>query len=403
MTIATGVNKLLAFKKQASGLGVLAGTGSAQYLRYVTCGIDLSKDTYTAAEKREDFQTSDMRHGMKKVDGPINCELSGGTYQSFYESALRAAATAIAALTALTLTTVVSSTYTGTITRSAGSFITDGIRKWVAFRVTAGLNAGSLNRNAIVTNVTATVITYVTADGVAAFIAESTVASCTITVPGKRIVVPSTGHTDDYYTIEEYHQDITRSRLFQDCKVSTVDTAFPSTGMATVNFGFMGRDMTSAGAAYFVTPTASTTSGIIAAVNGLLLLNGVPVGLVQSGDYKIDGKMSTGSVIGSNLTPDVFEGRVDVMGNLTIYLQDATFIDGFSAETEFSIVFFFTESSAGNAHFQLHAMPRIKLGGAKPDDGEKGLVQTVPFTALKITAATGVDGTTVIVQDSQYV
>src|SRR5689334_8499300 len=100
MSIATGVNKLLAFEKQ-SGLGVIAPDVAPQYLRYVTCGIDLAKDTYTSAEKREDFQTSDMRHGMRKVEGPINCELSGGTYQKFFESAMRAAAAGVTTMTGL--------------------------------------------------------------------------------------------------------------------------------------------------------------------------------------------------------------------------------------------------------------------------------------------------------------
>jgi hypothetical protein len=53
-------------------------------------------------------------------------------------------------------------------------------------------------------------------------------------------------------------------------------------------------------------------------------------------------------------------------------------------------------------------MPRVKVGGAGKDDGEKGIVQTMPFTALFDTGAgadkgaTATDSlaTTLSIQDS---
>jgi hypothetical protein len=50
--------------------------------------------------------------------------------------------------------------------------------------------------------------------------------------------------------------------------------------------------------------------------------------------------------------------------------------------------------------------PRAKMGGATKDDGEKGLVLTMPFTALEQdaggTGQTAFD-TTIMIQDSAYV
>jgi hypothetical protein len=59
------------------------------------------------------------------------------------------------------------------------------------------------------------------------------------------------------------------------------------------------------------------------------------------------------------------------------------------------------DNSANSAFIALH-LPRIKLGSATVDDGEKGLIQTCSFTALKKATTTGYDATTIVVQDSQF-
>jgi hypothetical protein len=51
-------------------------------------------------------------------------------------------------------------------------------------------------------------------------------------------------------------------------------------------------------------------------------------------------------------------------------------------------------------------LPRIKLGGASKNDGESGIVQTIPFTALFNSAGgsgTTTEQTTIVVQDSAAV
>ena len=49
-------------------------------------------------------------------------------------------------------------------------------------------------------------------------------------------------------------------------------------------------------------------------------------------------------------------------------------------------------------------MPRVKLGGAdKTDEENTGVVQTVPFTALLPTTSTGVNQSTIVIQDTTLV
>ena len=137
-----------------------------------------------------------------------------------------------------------------------------------------------------------------------------------------------------------------------------------------------------------------------------MLVAGAVVGTITGMDITIVGGHTTGTVIGSNTTPDIFPGRVRASGQVTVYLQDQTFLNYFVNETEVSIAAVLTATSAANSPFLSIFMPRAKCGAATADDGEKGLILTMPFTALRSTAtvaSTGIDDTTVAVQDSSYV
>ena len=400
MTIGSGVYKTVAFK-QESTWGTAPTTGGAQYIRRVTSNLNLSKNTYQSNEIRTDQQVSDFRHGTRKVDGTIAGEFSGGTYQSFIEALFRQASAAVTDITSLTLTTA-SSGADWTLTRAAGSWITDGLRVGMVFRVTAGLNAATLNRNFYVIALSATVATFYAIDGVTVTI-ESGVTSCSVHVPGKRTFVPSSGFTNLSFSIEEFHTDINLSRLFVGCKPSQMAIKLPATGMATSDFTFMGKDLTVNTSQYYVTPTAPTTSTVMSAVNGLVFAQGVKVALITGMDLTISGGMTTGETIGANTTPDVFVGRVTGTGQATVYLQDDTFLDYFVNETEVEIAVIPSATSASNSDFAVIHLPRVKFGGATFDDGEKGLIQTMPFTVLKGLVNTGYDSTAIAIQDSLFV
>lgn len=399
MAIATGVNKQLIIKKESS-FGVFAGPTGGQLLRRVTSGLNMTKSTIKSNEIASHFQVASSRHGVRKVEGPISGELSGGSYQTLFEAALRAAAASVSNITGLTLT-VAASGALYTVARGSGSWITDGVRIGMVVRATAGLNANSLNKNLLVVNLTADTATVLVLNGTT-LTAEAGVAACTVTVPGKKIIVPSSAHTDDSFSIEEFFDDVDVSRLALGCKVNTIGVKLPASGAATVEFGFMGQDMTFSGTQQFTTPTAPTTSDIYTAAVGALCVGTVPVALITGMNFDINGGMSTVDVAFSNKTPDVFEGRVSVSGQMSILLQDSTFLDAFDDETELYLSFALATSNLGAADFMAFHFPRVKINGATPDDGEKGIIQTVPFDALLKSAATGFETTTVMIQDSLY-
>ena len=408
-TIATGINKLLTFKKQ-SGLGAAAGASSAQNLRRVSSSLEKKKATYQSKELLTSQQRRDMRHGVVSVDGTIAGELSVGTYQSFIESMLRQLV--LAAITVTTTTSDVVSastgTNTGTITVTAASLMT-GTKFKVGMVVRAtGFTSpatGNNSKNLFISALTDKVMTVVSLDGTA-IVAKTETGAVTITEVGKHTFIPDSAQTRDYYTIEHNFVDIVQSEKFTDCMITQMDVKLPASGMATVDFNVMGLDMTPGTTGYFTSPTAVSTGGILAAANGVIYMQGAAIGLITGMNFSVKGNHSTiGGVVGSNVEPDIFPGSIDCDGQVTVLFTNATVRDYFLNETEVSLYCAFTTDNTATAGFMAISLPRCKMGGAAKDDGEKGLVMTMPFVALENTrggSGTSSHASTIAIQDSAF-
>ena len=401
MTIAQGVKKVVSYKKQ-TGLGVPASGGSGQELRRVTSTINLTKDTYQSNEIRSDQQIADFRHGSKQVTGTLSAELSAGTYKDFLQSVLRKDFVAISSLTAAAVTIVAS---TGVITFQTGNPLTGGIKIGNVVRITVGsVNAANLNKNLLVTGVTATTLTVKTLNGSALADNATSVTGVTIAIPGKYTYVPETAQTQDYYTVEHWFSDVAQSEVYSDIVQTNAQVKIPANGMATIDFPLVGLNVSTGTSQVLTSPTAITTGGVTAGVNGLLLVAGSPVAIVTSIDFDVNGNVAVAdAVVGSLTRPDVFQGGVGATGTFSAYFTDATFRDYFINETEVSIVVALTTDSTATADFVVFTMSRVKVGGADVTDGASGLTRTFPFTALKNTAggaAVANLATTIMVQDS---
>jgi hypothetical protein len=405
MAFGTGVFKTLAIKKETS-YGVAPSTGSAQYLRRVTSSLDVVRETYESPEIASDFQITDFRHGAQRIEGTLNGVISPGTYSLLLAAAMRKDFAAGATTGAQTNVTAAAGP-PGTFTRAAGDFLADGFRIGDVIRWSGWTSGGTANnaRNYRITALSATVMTVgTTLTGAVgqpeAVAAKASGDSVTATVVGKRSFTPSTGHTNDSFAIEHYHADLTLSELFLGCRVNTCELGLPSTGPATCSFGMLGRSMTPAGAQYFVTPTAAPSTGMAVAVSGLVRVNGADIAYLTGITLNYAGGMSTLPVVGSNLTPDVFAGRVRVSGQATAAFPDATLRDLFLNETEADLWIYLTTGSAVNADFISMYLARVKMGGAAKSDGESPIIQTLPFQSLGKKGSTTVENTTLVIQDS---
>lgn len=400
MAIAKGTAKQVAYKKETTW-GTLAGNTAAKYLRRVTSNFNLTKETYESAEIRTDRQVADFRHGVRSADGTLNGELSPKSYADFMQSVVARDFTTGATAASLSVTIAASGSL-WTVTRAAGSWLTDGFQVGNVLRLTGGtLNVNNTGKNLLIASMTATVLTVAVLNGTA-LTAEGPIASVTATVQGKVTFAPTSGHTDDSYTIEEWFSDIAQSEVYTGMKVGTMNVQLPATGLTTVDFTFMGKDLTQKGTSqYFTTPTAQGTNGIFAAVNGVMLVAGAPVALVTSADFSVERAMESATAVGSNSVADIFTGRIRVTGNLSVYFQDAAFRGYFDSETPVTIVLALTADSAATSDFVTFTMPKVKLGSFTKDDTELGIVAQTSFQALLNDVTTlGLPATTIAIQDS---
>jgi len=338
------------------------------------------------------------------VDGPFAGELSPGTYKDFFAAVLRRAFTAVADITALTLT-IAGAGPTFTVTRSAGSWITDGLKNGNMVRITAGaFNAANLNKNLFILSLTATVLTVMPLNGVA-LVAEGPIASATVNLPGKKTFAPISAHTDVSFAIEHWHSTINDSELFLGCKMQNLDIGLPPTGIATVGMQFMGKDMTDDTAQYFTSPTAETTTGLLAAVNGLLAVQGAAITSFTGFNASIKpSELSADPVVGSNTFPAISPQDILVDGQFTAMFESGALRGYFDDETEVALICAFAASNAAAADFMTFSFPRVKVGSADPDDGKKHIVRTFSFKALYNSAggaAAATEQSAMAVQDSQ--
>jgi hypothetical protein len=415
MATASGIEKKVILAPQAAkGTCAVANLATAQYLRRVTSSLNVTKETYQSNEMNSNRQIADFRHGVQSVEGSIAGELSPGTYGKLMAAILRKAFVAAPASgaesdVACTLGTTPAATFTSAAT---ATFLQDGLKVGDVVRWTGWTTTGEGNntRNFLITSLTDLIMTGVFLDGLAGY-AKIAGDAVTATGVGKKTWTPTTGHTEDWFSIEHAFTDVDLSEVFWDLKVNTMAVKLPATGLATIDFGMMGLNHTNKAAGdspYFSAVLAAATGGVLAAVNGALYVQGTKIALLTGLDFDVAGNLSSEAVVGSNVKPDIFDGRVVVKGNMSVFFEDATFRDYFINETEISVNCVFTDDNSATADFLAFTMPRVKVGGASKDDGEKGIIQTMPFVALFNTAggadtgatATNALATTLSVQDS---
>jgi len=401
---AQGINKITVLKQQ-TGLGVPATGAGGQVLRRKTSVAKKSRATYTNDEIVQHQQSTGVNLGTASTSWDFDGLLSPGTYAVPLQSLLRKVFTAGAA-TAAAAITIAGAGPTYTVTRGAGSYLTDGVKVGDVVTLGSGpFNAANAGNNLLVAGLTATVATVVTING-SALVAEGPIAGGVMTVAGKKSLVPMTGHTDTLFTVEEWYGDLSKSELFPDLRIGQADIGLPASGNATIKLASQGLGVRTRGNAQVLTsPAAATTTPVLTAVRGVVLANGVPQPGITSISLTIKANLTeVGPVVGSNFNPDMSRGRVEVTGTFSALFDNTTLSALYDNETVTSLVAVMAADTTNGADFVAINLSAIKLTDDAPDDGEKAIVRTYPFTA-QLNAAGGAalasDMTILSIQDSK--
>lgn len=414
MSLAEGVSGRLAYKAYSTGV-IASNTqpnsysdpaiSGGQILRRVSSSLKLGKDTYQSAEVSSHRQIQDFRHGIKKVSGGISGEFSPATYFDFLEATLRGTKSTSGAISSgnAALTSAACSNSGSTITFAGGDAVSVGFRIGDIVRFTGMSVTTNNSRNFLILGISGSnrVLTvYPAPDD------QGADTSFSIATVGRSVYAPASGHVSRKFAIEQYFSDIDVTRLFTEYRIDGFNLQLPATGMATIDFTGMGRDMenyTGTDSPFFTAPAAETTTGICAAVNGLLTVAGTRVGVVTGLNIQAQLNGEGPAVVGQNFVPEVFLGRLSVTGQATVLFEDLTFSDYFTNETEVSILAYLTTTSAVNTPAVSVYLPRVKFGDADvPMQGEQSQTMTMPFTALKADGTTaGDEATTIRIVDTQ--
>ena len=260
MSLGEGVSCRIAYKAYSTGAiqsnvqpdsSINPGATDGQILRRTSSTLSLTKDTYQSAEVRTDRQIGDYRHGVKRVTGSLNGELSPGTYWDFVEAVLRGTGTAAVAKSEAELTSVAADNATSKFTFGGADPVTEGYRVGMVIRFTNLSEALNNAKNFLITDFGGA-----SNRDVSVHPAPTTMSADTafnVTSVGKRVFTPASGHVSRKFAIEHYFADLDIYELFTECRVGGMNFNLPATGMATVEIPIMGRDM----------ETGSAGSGIL--------------------------------------------------------------------------------------------------------------------------------------------
>jgi hypothetical protein len=156
----------------------------------------------------------------------------------------------------------------------------------------------------------------------------------------------------------------------------------------------MGLGRTLNASQQMVTPSAVTTNSILTSVNGDVLLNGTSFANATAISISVEaGVAQAEPVIGSNTGVDLTRGVTKVSGSISGMFTDQQIQTLYQSETPTQIVFVASADQSATSDFISLNLWRVKFTGDAPDDGQKLIVRTYPFTA-EYNAAGGAGTTT---------
>jgi hypothetical protein len=397
-TIASGIYTTITAKKQ-SALGSAVSGAGGKTVRRVTGIFKSDRDMFESNEIVTHHQSTGSAYGQLKADGNVSAELSAGSYADFFGSILEKDFAAGVAIGSQTVTYGGSNnawTITGT-----GFLTGTGLKIGDVVRCTNGSVTANNSRNFLITGLTNTVVTFRALDEVTVTSGSST--TTVVTVVNKKTNAPVTAHTKDYYGIEVWRSDVSKSELYNDMRVGQIAVNMPATGNATLAIDFVGLSRTKGTSQVLTSPSVSTTA-VMAASNGFISVNGVSQSIATSLNFTISNSAANaGAVIGSNSGQDVTTGRIKVSGSFMAQFDSTTLSDLYDAETNVVISAVIIDSVTATSDFISFTMPRVKITSDAPDDGEKAITRTYSFIAEYYAAGgSGVnyDQTIISIQDS---
>lgn len=389
----TGKNIIVAYKVEAT-LNTAPGASGAEQLRLTpSAGLTLRKQPIRSNEIRSDGLTAIARHGSRDVAGSYSGELSVSSWETILAAVARATITAAATITEATASLASITFGTNTVsatTTSSGGFVSAGVRVGDVFRV-SGTGGSNDNLNAQVMAVATHTVTV--HDG--AFTADASAATSFSLTIGKKIVNGTTRIRRSYY-VDEYNQDIDLSEAFGGVRFTGFTINGSPNGMADITVRAMGMSATALATGtspYYSSNTEYTTDPLVFA-DAVISLRGTKIAVATAFSLTYENAAITLPVIGSDVTPDVFDNEARLTGSFTVLREDLANLTSYADEDEIELAITLEESGAAPKGFLSLFVPKLKFMDLDAPLGSDGaMVETINWEAGFKASATGYDQT----------
>jgi len=398
MPIQTNANVNVVIKRETT-TGTAATASNGTRVRLIASpGLELKRAAINSVELREDGVSSMGRLGSKIVDGSYEGELTvGGHTDLALEAVMRSAWVTAFSIGFASMTTI--AVGTNTLTAAAGDFVgSQGIRVGDIFTMTGTSVNGNNNLRSPVISIGS--VTIVSTTG--AFTTLAATASGTLTIL-KKVKTPTTP-TRYSHTVEQYDEDIDLSELFLGCRITGVRVSGRPGEMAKFQMRMMGMDRTAlvtSTSPWFTSPSLTTGLGLIAD-DASIVYNGSVVATFTGFDLDFTIGAAPQAVLGSFVSPDIFDNILDVKGTISALRSDFSDLTLFDAETEFSIHLLLQELMTAPKNCLAFYLPRVKIESlsAPAGGGDGAKVVTLGIMVGPKVAATGFDAGPVTISSS---
>jgi hypothetical protein len=347
---------------QEAQFGTTPATPTGQKLPIIA-GLSLAPeaDYIDNPTFRTDGMVAVGRRGALKGKGTIPGKLAYGQFDDFLAAAcglfewaanvIKIKDVDVAAIGASTVSVLSAGK---TYTRSAGSYLTDGMAVGDYVQWSGFTNAGN-NITVKITTLTATVMTCANATGM---VDEATVSN-TKCVTNIR---PS-------FTVEKGHLLTSNFFPFLGLCVNSVKMSGKTGEAVDISFDVLTKAVSNeATATLFTTLTAVNTNPLITAWDGSIKRNTVAMAQVVGWEINLTRNMDTAEVVGSSVLYDIQPKAHRITGSLELYFDSAQAYTDFRAETDLAIQI--NLGPGGTKSYQLDLTKvRYKNWKGDPKDG----------------------------------
>jgi hypothetical protein len=367
----------------------VAGAGKSAAISFGTLRATSPRSMMTDREQieseevRPSRQVTDQADGFSTVSGSIGFELSLQSQSSVISHALGGTwvVPVVSGSPSLAIAAATPSAGKARITRSTGSFLTEGWRLGDVM-TTASFTDGANNRQWQILAVTTTTIDL--ADPTSVAVTAGSAAGKTITFNGYRMDSKTDLRT---LTIERRFNSSGYYEVFKGNAVNELSFEIDPKGLAKGTVSLLGMTSTAQSASSIATTgiAPAPQTGPLRSQTGTIYEGGSRQAYMTALNISLANNRSSEAVIGSQFSPAIFEGQSRLTGSATFFYTDSTLPNKFWNSTMSSITLRLQDPTDAT-QFMVITIPKVKWLTAGIDPPQQGPVPvSMDFVGLGTT------------------